>query len=211
MRDHRKNEYKGTAATASAATASNSSGGRCNDRLVRIVDRYMPRVADENRAYVMHYPHKVGEVLKKAWKLRRKIRRRQKEEEGKAKRKRTAPPARKNGEKFKKEPDAVQTNPQQRRGQQRTSLPSVTREASSPEVTPPDWGGDDDIVMSTPQPRHQRRARGSQRSTMAVGAGGQALGQKSKRRAPGTKAQRTCGGAAAKTPQPAGGTKAQRA
>ena len=43
---------------------------------------------------------------------------------------------------------------------------------------------------------------------MAVEAGGQALGQKSKCRAPGTKAQRTCGGAAAKTPQPAGGTKA---
>ena len=34
--------------------------------MVRIVDRYMPRVADENRAYVMHYPHKVGEMLKKA-------------------------------------------------------------------------------------------------------------------------------------------------
>ena len=29
------------------------------DRLVRIVDRYMPKVADENRAYVMPYPGKV--------------------------------------------------------------------------------------------------------------------------------------------------------
>ena len=43
--------------------------------MVRIVDRYMPRVA---------YPHNVGEMLKKAWKLRRKIRRRQKEGQGKA-------------------------------------------------------------------------------------------------------------------------------
>ena len=52
--------------------------GEQADRLVRIVDRYMPRVADENRAYVMRYPHKVGEMLKKALKLRRKLRRRQK-------------------------------------------------------------------------------------------------------------------------------------
>ena len=80
---------------------------------------------------------------------------------------------------------------------------SVKREASSPKVTPPDGGGRPDTRGT--------RARGSQRNTMAVGAGGQALGQKSKRGAPGTKAQRTCGGAAAKTPQPAGGTKAQRA
>ena len=50
----------------------------------RPLHAYMPRVADENKAYVMHYPHKVGEMLKKAWKLRRKIRRRQKEGQGKA-------------------------------------------------------------------------------------------------------------------------------
>ena len=42
------------------------------DRFVQIVDRYMPRIADENRAYVMRYPHKVGEILQKAWKLRKK-------------------------------------------------------------------------------------------------------------------------------------------
>ena len=60
-------------------------------------------------------------------------------------------------------------------------------------------------------PGARDRERERERSTMAVGAGGQGLGQKSKRRAPGTKAQRTCGGAAAKTPQPAGVTKAQRA
>ena len=45
--------------------------------MVQIVDRYMPRIADENRAYVMHYPDKVGEMLQKAWKLRKKIRKRQ--------------------------------------------------------------------------------------------------------------------------------------
>eukprot|EP00439_Symbiodinium_sp_Y106_P056254 s675_g7.t2 len=51
--------------------------GEQADRLVQIVDRYMPRIADENRAYVMRYPDKVGEMLQKAWKLRKKIRQRQ--------------------------------------------------------------------------------------------------------------------------------------
>ena len=55
--------------------------GEQADRLVQIVDRYMPRIADENRAYVMHYPDKVGEMLQKAWKLRKKIRKRQREEQ----------------------------------------------------------------------------------------------------------------------------------
>ena len=115
--------------------------GEQADRLVRIVDRYMPRVADESTAYVMHYPHKVGEMLKKAWKLRRRIRRRQKEEKGKAKRKRTSTPgtpergevqgARRRTDKPAAEKGTTEV----------TSLPSVKREASSPEVTPPDWGG----------------------------------------------------------------------
>ena len=38
--------------------------GEQADRLVQIVDRYMPRTADENRACVMHYPDKVGEMLR---------------------------------------------------------------------------------------------------------------------------------------------------
>ena len=46
------------------------------DRLVRIVDRYMPKVADENRAYVMPYPGNVKTMLQKAWGLRKRIRRR---------------------------------------------------------------------------------------------------------------------------------------
>ena len=42
--------------------------GEQADRLVRIVDRYMPAIADENRTYVMKYPHKVLTMLKQAWK-----------------------------------------------------------------------------------------------------------------------------------------------
>ena len=48
--------------------------GEQADRLVRIVDRYMPAIADENRTYVMKYPHKVLTMLKQAGKARKKIR-----------------------------------------------------------------------------------------------------------------------------------------
>ena len=34
--------------------------GEQADRLVQIVDRYMPKVANENRAYVMCYPYQVN-------------------------------------------------------------------------------------------------------------------------------------------------------
>ena len=72
--------------------------GEQADRLVQIVDRYMPRIADENRAYVMRYPDKVGEMLQKAWKLRKKIRQRQ-SDAGTAKRtKAGTSEARKHGE-----------------------------------------------------------------------------------------------------------------
>ena len=39
--------------------------GKQADHLVRIVDKYLPKVAAENRAYVMKYPQKVGGSLRK--------------------------------------------------------------------------------------------------------------------------------------------------
>ena len=50
--------------------------GEMADRFVRNVDRYMPKVVDENRAYVMSHPRKVKTMLQKAWGLRKRIRRR---------------------------------------------------------------------------------------------------------------------------------------
>ena len=49
---------------------------RCGkaDRLVRIVDRYMPRIAAENRVYTMRFPEKVHDMLLKARAIRRKTR-----------------------------------------------------------------------------------------------------------------------------------------
>ena len=45
-----------------------------------------------------------------------------------------------------------------------TSLPSVKREASSPEVTPPDWGGDDDsdVDPTAETPAHQEQEEASE-------------------------------------------------
>ena len=48
-------------------------GGKA-DRLVRIVDRYMPRIAEENRIFVMRFPDKVEKMLRRARGIRRKIR-----------------------------------------------------------------------------------------------------------------------------------------
>ena len=48
-------------------------GGKA-DRLVRIVDRYMPRIAAESRVYTMRSPEKMHDMLLKARAIRRKIR-----------------------------------------------------------------------------------------------------------------------------------------
>ena len=69
----------------------------------------MPRIADENRAYVMRYPHKVGEMLQNAWKLRKKIRQPQKEAVT-AKRKKPELQTLLSAKSSKKEADAVQKN-----------------------------------------------------------------------------------------------------
>ena len=62
--------------------------GEMADRLVQIVDRYMPKVADENRAFVMRYPKQVKTMLKNAWKIRKRIRANQRQERRTARRKR---------------------------------------------------------------------------------------------------------------------------
>eukprot|EP00439_Symbiodinium_sp_Y106_P069707 s5317_g12.t1 len=58
-------------------------GGKA-DRLVRIVDRYMPRIAEENRIFVMRFPDKVGKMLRSARGIRRKIRARRGQQQGEA-------------------------------------------------------------------------------------------------------------------------------
>ena len=52
---------------------------------MRIVDRYMPRIAEENRIFVMRFPDKVEKMLRSARGIRRKIRARRRQQQGEAK------------------------------------------------------------------------------------------------------------------------------
>ena len=56
-------------------------GGKAN-RLVHIVDRYMPRIAEENRIFVMRFPDKVEKMLRRARGTHRKIRARRRQQQG---------------------------------------------------------------------------------------------------------------------------------
>ena len=130
--------------------------GEQADRLVRIVDRYMPRITDENRAYVMRHPHKVGETLQKAWKLRKKMRKRQKEE-GSARRKRTGTSdTPEHGEQQEGARRRAEELVATRRAGGGTVLPSGRRDASVSEDTPPDWGEMTMTATATPKPSYQQ-------------------------------------------------------
>ena len=52
--------------TEKGGTCEGGGYGKWQIGWCKIVDRYMPRVADENRAYVMRYPGQVQTMLKKA-------------------------------------------------------------------------------------------------------------------------------------------------
>ena len=47
--------------------------GDVADKLTRIVDKYLPKVADENRVFIMRFPNKASKLLKKARRIRRRI------------------------------------------------------------------------------------------------------------------------------------------
>ena len=145
--------------------------GEQADRLVRIVDKHLPKVAAENRAYVMRYPHKVHEMLKKAWALRRRLRAKktQKMEKKETKRNQgdrdaepTSPEPAERDQDERGNPelhvtkgvsDAEAAAPVEPRGPEHTDRlqdqrgnlgPHATKEASFSEVTPPDWGGEEE-------------------------------------------------------------------
>ena len=128
--------------------------GKQADHLVRIVDKYLPKVAAENRAYVMKYPQKVGGMLKKARALRKRLQAKKMHKKGKmaAKEERGSPEL---PEPLvtKETRDTAATGPtepselghteraQDQRGER---LPHATSEASVREVTPPDWGDEEE-------------------------------------------------------------------
>ncbi|CAE7446444.1 unnamed protein product, partial [Symbiodinium microadriaticum] len=51
------------------------------DKLSRITNKYMPRIADESRVFVLRFPEQATQLLRRARKIRRKVKAKQKGEE----------------------------------------------------------------------------------------------------------------------------------
>ena len=111
--------------------------GEQADRLVHIVDRYsrfMPKISDESRAYVMRYPNQVRTMLQTAWKIREQIRANRRGKRIAIRRKRSDTSA---------TPEPENRGKVQRRAEERAEPKTMAREATLPHArkrTPPDWG-----------------------------------------------------------------------
>ena len=46
--------------------------GKAAEKLVKITDKYLPRITDEARVYIMKFPHKIPVLLKQTRKVRKK-------------------------------------------------------------------------------------------------------------------------------------------
>ena len=115
--------------------------GEQADRLVRIVDQCMPRIADENRVFVIRHPNKVAGMLKKAWKLRNKLRQKQKEKKRHSRPTTSTAPELGRNERREEDDGGATAS--------RTAPARVTKASSDSEDSPPDWGGSaepDDVI-----------------------------------------------------------------
>ena len=107
--------------------------GEQADRLVRIVDQYMPRVADENRVFVIRHRNKVAGMLKKAWKIRNKLRQKQKDKKRRSRPTTSTAPELERNERREEDDGGATAS--------RTAPARVTKASSDSEDTPPDRGG----------------------------------------------------------------------
>ncbi|CAE7774695.1 unnamed protein product [Symbiodinium sp. CCMP2592] len=101
------------------------------DKVTKIVDKYLPALADETRAHLIRFPQKAGALLTKARQIRKKMRRQRK-----AKKKKTAT-----------QPTTT-TTPSQG-GEEAATEADLRKEHDVEEV---DWGSDDSATTSTPPP-----------------------------------------------------------
>ena len=60
--------------------------GKSADKLVRMVDRFLPKVAAETRVFIMRFPHEIPDLLKQARKIRRRAKARHQRGEASASR-----------------------------------------------------------------------------------------------------------------------------
>ena len=120
------------------------------DRLVRSVDRYMPRISEENRIFVMGFPDKVEKMLRRARGIRRKIRARRRQQQGEA----ATPP--------KDEP------PEVLRPANMGEDAEQYKDGSFVEDTPPDWGDShEDLDMAETQESDQQSSEGEEADSPA--------------------------------------------
>ena len=125
-------------------------GGKA-DRLVRIVDRYMPRIAEENRIFVMRFPDKVEKMLRSARGIRRKIRARRRQQQGEA----ATPP--------KDEPPEVLRPANMGEDEEQCNDERYV------EDTPPDWGDShEDLNMAETQGSDQQSSEGEEADSPAI-------------------------------------------
>ena len=124
-------------------------GGKA-DRLVRIVDRCMPRIAEENKIFVMRFPDKVDKMLRRARGVRRKIRARRRQQQGEA----ATPP--------KDEP------PEVLRPANMGEDAEQYNDGSFVEDTPPVWGDShEDLDMAETQESDQQSSEGEEADSAA--------------------------------------------
>ena len=150
-------------------------GGKA-DRLVRIVDRYMPRIAEENRIFVMRFPDKVEKMFRSARGIRRKIRARRRQQQGEA----AAPP--------KDEPPEVLRPANMGEDEEQCNDERYV------EDTPPDWGDShEDLNMAETQGSDQQSSKGEEADSpaMAVGSRGETFRHRKRSRSARRKARRT--------------------
>ena len=160
-------------------------GGKA-DRLLRIVDRYMPRIAAENRVFTMRFPEKVHDMLLKAQAIRRKTRARtgsladDKAQQAKRRKGEATTPSRRRPPKKQKldaqgedndlckDEPLVAHNPPVQEGESEVTVrpenrPPPLREirATSASETPPDWGGSEtDENQAEPHHNHESSDEG---------------------------------------------------
>ena len=114
--------------------------GKKADKLVRLVDKYLPLQADETRAFVCRFPEQAEALLKRVKKIRRKIRASSGGSRGSTPRPSTTTKEKKTTKKRKGEGSSQEA--------QSESLPqcaesSETGEHVKKEDSPPDWGGEE--------------------------------------------------------------------
>ena len=112
--------------------------GDSADRLTRMVDKYLPRVAAESRVYIMRFPETIPDLLKRVRKIRRKLKATRQGGDAKTT---TQTSTRRTRQRHEKRGSTTERAVPKPRGMQTEQ--HVTREQDDERESIPDWGDDD--------------------------------------------------------------------